>query len=99
MRINRNVLITLLVEIAKQLNLSTSEEEAKTKKQPRFLYLEHNSVYGGYRIINVSVETGGHSGAFGGNGCEARINAKNMQLKLKSILEGIEAKINLEVSN
>lgn len=91
MKFGKNLLNETLKEIAKLLNLATTKEEAIEKKQTKYLYLEHNSIYGGYRVINVNIESGGHSGAFGGNGCEARLSAKAMYLKLDSILEGIQA--------
>ncbi len=91
MRITRNILNETLKEIADHLNLATTKEDAISKNQSKYLYLEHNSVYGGYRVINVHIEHGGHSGAFGGNGCELRLCAMSMKIKLNGILQGIEA--------
>lgn len=91
MRFNRTTLNETLKDIADRLNLATTKEDAIKKKQTKYLYLEHNSIYGGYRVVNVHIEHGGHSGAFGGNGCEARLSAKAMYLKLDSILQGINA--------
>ncbi len=92
MKTNRKQLDNLVKEIADKLNLSNNREQAKEKKQKHFLALEHASAYGGYRLINVGVDNGAHCGAFGGNGCEARLKASEMAIKLKSILAGIEAK-------
>lgn len=54
------------------------------------LQLEFNSTYGGYRLVNVNPINGGHSGAFDGNGCEARLNASKMYIKLRGIISGLE---------
>jgi len=91
MKITAKTLNEHLQEIAKQLNLATNRDEAAAKNLTHYLYLDHNSVYGGYRIVNVNIENGGRSGAFGGNGTEARINAKAMYMKLDSILNGVLA--------
>lgn len=48
--------------------------------------IEYNSIYGGYRLIKVNDANGGHSGAFGGNGCEARIKFAAMEMKLRTII-------------
>ena len=50
------------------------------------LNLDHNSVYGGYRL---GYKNNGN-GAFGENGCEARLSNKDMCLKLRSLIAGIE---------
>jgi len=91
MKTNRKQLDNLVKEIADKLNLSNNREQAKEKKQKHFLALENAPIYGGYRLINVAVESGAHCGAFGGNGCEARLKAGEMAIKLRSILAGIEA--------
>ena len=54
------------------------------------LKLEYNSHYGGYRLVNVNPENGGHSGAFGGNGCEPRLKASLMYDKLHTIIATLE---------
>lgn len=49
--------------------------------------IEYASVYGGYRLVKVNDKNGGHSGCFGGNGCEARVNFETMVVKLNAIIE------------
>lgn len=49
-------------------------------------FVEHNSIYGGYRLVKVKDENGGHYGCFGGNGTEARIPYQQMIMKLKTII-------------
>jgi hypothetical protein len=90
MRITAKYLNELLKEIATLEGKATTSEEAEKLGLTHFYYLEHNSVYGGYRVVSVRVENGGHSGAFGGNGCEARLKGKEMAIKLKSVLYGLE---------
>ena len=50
------------------------------------LQLDFNSIYGGYRLVNVNPDTGGHRVAFGGNGCEPRLKASEMYYKLHTII-------------
>lgn len=87
---NKDVLHFLLKEIAEKLNLSLTENEAKEKKQNYYLSLEYSSAYGGYRVVNVSIETGGHYGALGGSSTDANLKAAIMEIKLRGILSGIE---------
>jgi hypothetical protein len=87
----RKTLEALLVEIAQNTNQATSEAQAIEMGKDRYLQLEYASVYGGYRVVNVKVVNGGHSGAFGGNGCEARLSAKKMEINLRGVLEGTKA--------
>jgi hypothetical protein len=49
--------------------------------------VEFASVYGGYRLVKVNNKSGGHSGCFGGNGCENRIKFAEMINKLQTIIE------------
>ena len=78
--------------IADKLNLATSKQKAIELNQNKYLILENNSTYGGYRVVNVNINNGGHSGAFGESSCESRISKKLMMLKLKAILIGINLK-------
>lgn len=90
-RITRHFLENILAELGKATNEATSWHEAKDKNKDSFLMLDYASVYGGYRLVRVKTGSGAHYGAFGGNGCEARIGAKAMHLKLTSLLEGVKA--------
>ena len=90
-RIKREDLNNLVAEICKQLGLANNPETAKVLGLKKYLFLEYAPIYGGYRIVNVGIDNGAHYGAFGGNGTEARLKASEMAIKLKSILDGIEA--------
>lgn len=84
------ILESLLKEIGTLTGLATSSEEAKTKGLDKYLFIENAPVYGGYRLINVKMDSGAHCGAFGGNGCEARMKFQEFKTKLESILDGLE---------
>lgn len=92
MRTTAKTLQSLVNHIAKLTNKATSYDEAKNMGLTHYLWLEHNSAYGGYRLINVSLENGSHSGVFGGNGCEPRLKARDMENKLNSLIVGLEYK-------
>lgn len=80
---------SILNRIAEKINLATTKEKAIELKQDKYVKIEFNSAYGGYRVINVDTKNGAHYGFFGGNGCENRLSKKLMMLKLSSILIGI----------
>lgn len=82
-----NQLLGYITEITGE---ATSEDQAKEKGYERYLFIEHAASYGGYRLVNVGVNNGAHYGAFGGNGCEARLKYKEMVIKLEGILAGLE---------
>ena len=79
----------LIAEIAKTAGLSNNKKSAIELGQTSYLTYENNSVYGGYRLIMVNVINGGHSGAFDGNGCEARLKGPVFIVKLEGILAGL----------
>lgn len=72
----------------KQLNLLLNEIVKLTGNNN--LQLEYNSIYGGYRLVNVNPDNGAHYGAFGGNGCEPRLKASEMYNKLHTIIATLE---------
>ena len=83
---NLNIILTL---IAKKLNLTTNKQEALSNNQLRFLELDFNSNYGGYRLVMVDVKNGGHSGAFGESSACPRKSLKEMTAYLEGILIGV----------
>lgn len=89
-KITRKTLENLLTEIATKTGKAISRENAEELGLDRYLWLEYASVYGGWRVVNVVVKNGAHAGAFGGNGCEARVSASKMYDKLSGILAGLE---------
>lgn len=70
------LLNALLADLAGMTGQATNEQDAK--------------ILGGYRFVNVDIDNGVHYGAFGGNGREGRLNAKMMELKLRSLIDGLE---------
>ena len=70
-----------LDELLKEIQLLIPAGEGKHYE------IENAPCYGGYRLVKVSNDNGGHFGAFGGNGCEARINFAAMIEKLNTIIE------------
>jgi hypothetical protein len=53
--------------------------------------VDHNTVYGGYRLVRIKTPGGAHYGCFGDNGCEPRLSYTNFVLKLRSLIEGAKA--------
>jgi len=86
----RQQLESTLKDIANKLNKATSKEEAIQKNIDFYYTLDFNSMYGGYRIESVKINSGASFGAFGGNGCEPRINYNSMKIKLNTILATIQ---------
>ncbi len=79
----------LLEDLAQLTDMATSKESAEAKGLDKYLYLEYASVYGGWRLVNVGVNNGGHYGAFGSNATEPRLKAKEMEIKLRGIMAGV----------
>ena len=77
----------LLEQVATVLNLATSKEGALKLGQTEFLELDCSSIYGGYRIVNVNINSYAHSGALG---CSDTCNRKSLKA-MTSFLEGILA--------
>jgi hypothetical protein len=80
----------LVSEIAKLQNKATSHAQAIEMGLSHYYAVDHNSVYGGYRIDNVNVESGSHSGTFGESSCVNRRSMKKMVSFLEGVLFGIE---------
>lgn len=80
----------ILEQIAELSGLVTSKEAAIKNNQDNYLQLEYASVYGGYRLVNVSVKNGGHSGAFGESASCARLSNKEMTAYLNALLNGLK---------
>jgi len=79
----------ILEDIAELAGLSTSKDAAIKNGHDRYLQLEYNSAYGGYRLVNVLVKNGGHNGAFGESSSCARVSKKEMQSYLNGLLNGL----------
>lgn len=88
-RVTINDLNKALKFLAEKTGNCVSKEEAIKAGKESYLYIEYAARYGGYRLVNVRVKNGGHFGAFGQTGTEARISAREMQDKIYTLLEGI----------
>lgn len=89
-RITYNKLNELMVEISVLSGIANSKQSAIDQGQKQFIYLEYATIYGGYRLVSVSTEHGGHFGAFGRSATEARLSAKEMYQYLTGIIVGLK---------
>ena len=80
----------ILEQICTLSNQVMSYDDAINKGRKRYLTIEYSSSYGGYRLVNVSVDSGGHSGAFGESACCNRRPIKQMTSYLEGVLFGLE---------
>ena len=80
-RTRKSELESLLRTISELSGISTDKKEG----EKYHLYLEFASCYGGYRLVMVNNETGGHYGAFGESSCCERLRAGKMAEKLRTI--------------
>ena len=78
----------ILELIASELNLATNKKQANDLNLPCYLKLEYNS--GGYRLNNVAVNGGGHSGAFGESSCVERRTKKEMEAYLTGLYNSVK---------
>ena len=86
MRTKKSELQNLLYTISKLSGISTEKKDG----EKYHLYLEFAACYGGYRLVMVNNETGGHFGAFGDSSCCDRLPAGKMADKLRTILNTLE---------
>ena len=92
MKTTKKELQKLVNQIGELTGLATSHEEAKNKNLTSYLYLEYNSVYGGYCLVSVRLDNGGHFGALGMSSNETRLKALEMEIKLRGIIIGLTYK-------
>jgi hypothetical protein len=83
----------LIAELAKAAGLTNNKKSAIEKNHEYYLTYENAAVYGGYRLIMVSVKNGSHSGAFGFSSTEPRVKGPVFIVKLEAILAGIKTEI------
>lgn len=79
----------LLANIAHLLDLAITKQGAIDKGYD--YYLEYNSNYGGYRLVNVNITNGGHRGAFGESSACARRSLKVMTAYLEGVYNGAKS--------
>ena len=80
-RTRKSELQNLLQSISKLSGISTEKKEG----EKYHLYLEFAACYGGFRLVMVNNENGGHLGAFGESSCCERLSAGKMADKLRTI--------------
>ena len=85
-RTTKKELENLLKIISELSGISTEKKDG----EKYHLYLDFASCYGGYRLVKVNNETGGHFGAFGESSCCERLSAGKMANKLRIILNTLE---------
>ena len=80
-RTRKSELQNLLRTISELSGISTDKRDG----EKYHLYLDFAACYGGYRLVMVNNETGGHFGAFGESSCCERLSAGKMADKLRTI--------------
>lgn len=87
---NQKTLVILLTQLANMTNNATSKDEAKSKGLADYLYLDNYPMYGGYNLVKVDVNSGGHSNSFNSfSSCGNRITAKVMIEKIRSFMDAL----------
>jgi hypothetical protein len=76
----------LIKDVAVKFSLPTSKEDAISKSQEKYLWMDFASSYGGYRLVMVDVSSGGHYGAFNQSSCCRRMSKKEMVAYLNGLL-------------
>lgn len=92
-RISKKQLDDLVKVISIMTNIPNSRSDAEKKEKSEFLALDYAPIYGGYRLVLVSMPSFSHSGIFGGTGCEARRSAGEMLSFLQGIIAGIDSTV------
>ena len=85
--------ITQLVqEIATLQNKATSKQQAIEMGLESYYGVDHNSIYGGYRIDDIKVDSGACFGTFNESSMIGRRSLKEMTNFLEGILYGLSYK-------
>jgi hypothetical protein len=79
----------LLLEICLKGDFASNKEEAAQMGKDKYLHVEYSRTYGGYRLVNVNIVGGGHSGAFGQSSCVARLPKAKMLTYLCDVLDSL----------
>lgn len=79
----------LLLEICVKGGFASNKEEALLIGKDKYLQIDYSRMYGGYRLVNVGVDSGGHSGAFGQSSCVARLPKSKMLAYMWEILDSL----------
>jgi len=88
-------------DIERQVNyLAELSNTKKTEDCKSYLAIDYAPVYGGYRLVMVNKENGGHYGAFNQSSCSARMKTNEFSSYLTGLIAGIEyVKKNSVISN
>ena len=92
-RTRKSELQNLLRTISELSGISTDKKEG----EKYHLYLDFAACYGGYRLVMVNNENGGHFGAFGESSCCGRLSAGKMADKLRTIENTLQVVKNPEL--
>ena len=92
-RTRKSELQNLLRTISELSGISTDKKEG----EKYHLYLDFAACYGGYRLVMVNNENGGHFGAFGESSCCGRLSAGKMADKLRTIVNTLQVVKNPEL--
>lgn len=95
---SNEILKARFTELAKIANQAITRNQAIALGKDSYMEIEYNSIYGGYRLISVRVDGGYHDGIFGGNGTEGRLKAKEMEIKINSLIQGIKYAMTLVIA-
>lgn len=80
----------LLRQLANMTGQAVSQDEAKEKGLAEYLYLDNYPMYGGYNLVSVGVQGGGHNSSFNSfPSAGGRVNGKVMIEKIRSFMAGI----------
>jgi hypothetical protein len=96
MRTTTKELNDLVKQLADLTGMSNTREAAIKAGQDKYLLLENAPIYGGWRLVSIGVKNGAHYGAFGGNGCESRLKAYEMAIKLRALIAGLTYRLTEE---
>ena len=92
-RTTKKELENLLKIISELSGISTEKKDG----EKYHLFLDFAACYGGYRLVKVNNENGGHLGAFGESSCCERLRAGKMADKLRTIMHTLEVVKNPEL--
>jgi hypothetical protein len=84
----------LLAEICLKGGFASNKREALTMGKDKYLHVEYNRTYGGYRLVNVKVDNDGHFGTFGQSSCCKRLPKSKMLAYMQEVLESLAQKNN-----
>lgn len=86
-------LMKILQAIADTTGDAASFEQATATGAPTYLQIEHNSTYGGYRLVRVKTDGGAHINPFEGlSACDARLSYAHFYQLLRGIYTGLTLK-------